>query len=78
MNGYLILKKRRIKMTKWRATINYQNQQITIEFDAPQYNKNINYTHLARVNFVNALSEFGSKVKITNVEPVELQAHKNL
>ena len=78
MNGYLISKKRRIKMTKWRATINYQNQQITIEFDAPQYNKNINYTHLARVNFVNALSEFGSKVKITNVEPVELQAHKNL
>ena len=71
MNGYLISKKRRIKMIKWRATINYQNQQITIEFDAPQYNKNINYTHLARVNFVNALSEFGSKVKITNVEPVE-------
>ena len=59
------------KLIKWRATINYQNQQITIEFDAPQYNQNINYTHLARVNFVNALSEFGSKVKITNVEPVE-------
>ena len=66
------------KLIKWRATINYQNQQITIEFDAPQYNKNINYTHLARVNFVKVLSEFGSKVKITNVEPVELQAHKNL
>jgi len=59
------------KLIKWRATINYQNQQITIEFDAPQYNQNINYTHLARVNFVNVLSEFGSKVKITNVEPVE-------
>jgi len=60
------------KLIKWRATINYQNQQITIEFDAPQYNKNINYTHLARVNFVKVLSEFGSKVKITNVEPVEV------
>jgi hypothetical protein len=59
------------KLIKWRATINYQNQQITIEFDAPQYNQNINYTHLARVNFVNVLSEFGSEVKITNVEPVE-------
>ena len=59
------------KLIKWRATINYQNKQITIEFDAPQYNQNINYTHLARVNFVNVLSEFGSEVKITNVEPVE-------
>jgi hypothetical protein len=59
------------QLIKWRATFNYQNQQITIEFNAPQYNKNINYPHLARVNFVNALSEFGSKVTITNVEPVE-------
>jgi hypothetical protein len=59
------------QLIKWRATFNYQNQQITIEFHAPQYNKNINYPHLARVNFVNALSEFGSKVTITNVEPVE-------
>ena len=64
------------KLIKWRATINYQNQQITIEFDAPQYNKNINYTHLARVNFVKVLSEFGSKVKITNVEPVEVSQYK--
>jgi hypothetical protein len=61
------------QLIKWRATFNYQNQQMTIEFDAPQYNKNINYPHLARVNFVNALSEFGSKVTITNVEPVEMQ-----
>ena len=59
------------QLIKWRATFNYQNQQITIEFNAPQYNKNISYPHLARVNFVNALSEFGSKVTITNVEPVE-------
>ena len=59
------------QLIKWRATFNYQNQQITIEFDAPQYNKNINYPHLARVNFVNTLSEFGYKVTITNVEPVE-------
>ena len=59
------------QLIKLRATFNYQNQQMTIEFDAPQYNKNINYPHLARVNFVNALSEFGSKVTITNVEPVE-------
>ena len=66
------------KLIKWRATFNYQNQQITIEFDAPQYNKNINYPHLARVNFVNALSEFGSKVTITNVEPVERQAYEDL
>tara|TARA_R100000458_G_C8278283_1_gene254240 strand:+ start:370 stop:582 length:213 start_codon:yes stop_codon:yes gene_type:complete len=58
-------------MQKWRATFNYYSQQITIEFEAPIYNKNINYSHLARVEFVRMLRNYASDIKVTNVEPVE-------
>ncbi len=56
---------------KWRATLTYENQQMTVEFQAPPYNKNINYSHLARVEFVRMLRNYASPLKITNVEPVE-------
>ena len=46
-------------------------KQITIEFHAPVYNKNINYSHLARVEFVRMLRNHASQLKVTNVEPVE-------
>ena len=48
---------------KWRATLNYKNQQITVEFQAPPYNKNINYSHLARVEFVRMLRNYASPLK---------------
>tara|TARA_S200002703_G_C3770522_1_gene237223 strand:+ start:104 stop:292 length:189 start_codon:yes stop_codon:yes gene_type:complete len=56
---------------KWRATLTYENQQMTVEFQAPRYDKNINYSHLARVVFVRMLRDYASPLKITNVEPVE-------
>ena len=59
------------KQIKWRATLNYENQQITVEFQAPPYDKNINYSHLARVEFVRMLRNYASDIKVTNVEPVE-------
>tara|TARA_R100001369_G_C3286569_1_gene163076 strand:+ start:305 stop:511 length:207 start_codon:yes stop_codon:yes gene_type:complete len=62
----------------WRATINLQNQQMTFEFKAPSYNPNINYSHLARVEFVRMLRDLPSQATITNVEPVERYAYENL
>ena len=59
------------KQIKWRATLTYENQQITVEFQAPRYDKNINYSHLARVEFVRMLRNHASQLKVTNVEPVE-------
>ena len=44
---------------------------MTVEFQAPRYDKNINYSHLARVVFVRMLRDYASPLKITNVEPVE-------
>ena len=66
------------QLIKWRATFNYQSQQITVEFKAPSYNPNINYTHLARVEFVRMLADRKSQVTITNVEPIERYAYENL
>ena len=63
--------KQRVEMITWRATLTYKNQQITVEFQAPRYDKNINYSHLARVEFVRMLRDYASPLKITNVEPVE-------
>lgn len=65
------MSKEPVKQIKWRATFNYHSQQITIEFEAPVYNKNINYSHLARVEFVRMLRNYASDIKVTNVEPVE-------
>ena len=63
--------KQRVEMITWRATLNYQSQQMTVEFQAPRYDNNINYSHLARVEFVRMLRDYASPLKITNVEPVE-------
>ena len=65
------MSKEPVKQIKWRATFNYHSQQITIEFEAPVYNKNINYSHLARVEFVRMLRNHASDLKVTNVEPIE-------
>ena len=60
-----------MKMVKWRATFNYQSQQMTIEFDAPVYNENFNYKQIAKVSFAQLLKNPDSPIFLTNVEPVE-------
>ena len=61
-----------MKMVKWRATFNYQDQQMTIEFDAPVYNKNFNYEQIAKITFAQLLKNPNGPLFLTNVEPVEV------